>query len=450
MSVSLINGTLSIDTAEVFEPLLGNARYKGVHGGRGSGKSHFFGEDLIDLAIRAPSIWGTGLRAVCIREVQKSLEQSVKRLIEDKIQKFGVGLMFDVQKSEIKTPGGGLIIFQGMQNHTAESIKSLEGYDVAWIEEAQTVSQRSLDLLRPTMRKRNINIHTGEVTDAQIWASWNPRFKTDPIDVLLRGPNAMPDSIVVEANWSDNPWFKETSLVAEKDYDLRRDPEKYQHIWGGGYQTNSEARVFRNWTVDEFETDDFDIARFYYGADWGFSIDPSVLVRGFIVGRTFYIDHEVYKVGCETDYLPFLFAGAEDAELRRLNPVAAEKVQGLGKLLYPGIPGALEWPIRADSARPETISYMQRHGFPRMVGALKGPNSVKDGIEFIKSYDIVVHPRCKHTIEELTLYAFKTDPLTNEVLPVLEDKKNHVIDALRYAVESARRSTYGMMGVVGA
>ena len=440
MSASLNDGVLAIETAEVFEPLLQPARYKGAHGGRGSGKSHHFADDLVDWAVRAPSEMGQGLRFVCIREVQKSLEQSVKRLIEDKIQKHGLGKMFGIQRDRIILPGDGIVIFQGMQNHTAESIKSLEGYDGAWLEEAQTVSQRSLDLLRPTLRKPG----------SQIWSSWNPRFASDPIDKLLRGKDRIPGSIVVEANWSDNPWFADTSLVAEKDYDLRRDPEKYQHIWQGGYHTNSEARVFRNWIVDEFDTEDFDVPRFYYGADWGFSVDPSVLIRCFAVGRMMYVDQEVYRVGCETDYLPFLFAGTKVEEVRRLNPVALAAMKGAGETLYPGMPGATEWPIRADSARPETISYMQRHGFPRMVGALKGPNSVKDGIEFLKSYDLVVHPRCKHTIDELTLYAFKTDPTTNEVLPVLEDNKNHVIDALRYAVESARRSTYGMMGVVGA
>lgn len=402
------SSTLTIQTPRAFEPFLRPARYKGAHGGRGSGKSHFFAELLIESALLR-----AGLRAVCIREIQKSLEQSVKRLLEDKIQALGVGSMFEVLDREIRTPAGGLIIFQGMQNHTAESIKSLEGYEIAWVEEAQSLSQRSLDLLRPTIR----------APGSEIWFSWNPNLPSDPVDAFLCGGSPPPGAIVRQVNWQDNPFFPDV-LREEKDYDRRRDPDKYQHIWGGGYQRNSEARVFRNWREEAFETPAD--ARFYFGADWGFSVDPTVLVRAFVVGRTLYVDREVYKVGCEIDRTPALFDGLDPA-----NPGMARK-----------------WPITADSARPETISYVQRHGYPRVKPAIKGQGSVEDGIEFLKSHDIVVHPRCRHTIDELTLYSFKTDKLTGEVLPVLEDKKNHVIDALRYSVEGLRRGIYRMLEVV--
>jgi PBSX family phage terminase large subunit len=117
-----------------------------------------------------------GLRSVCLREVQKDLKDSAKLLLEDQIQRLGVGKLFDVQRDLIVTPGDGQIIFRGMQDYNAESIKSLEGFDRAWIEEAQTLSKRSLALLRPTMRKDG----------AEIWASWNPRKKTDAIDEFLR------------------------------------------------------------------------------------------------------------------------------------------------------------------------------------------------------------------------------------------------------------------------
>lgn len=388
------SSVLQIETPEVFLPLLQPARYKGAHGGRGSGKSHFFGEMLIEECLIQPT------RAVCVREIQKSLEQSVKRLLEDKINRLGVASRFRVLDTRIEVDNGGLIVFQGMQNHTAESIKSLEGFRVAWVEEAQSLSQRSLDLLRPTIR----------MPGSELWFSWNPSKATDPVDTLLRGETRVPNSIVVEANWSDNPWLP-AELVEEKDYDQRRDADKYAHIWLGGYQRNSEARVFRNWRVEAFDTPTD--ARFYYGADWGFSVDPTTLVRCFTEGRTLYVDREVYKVGCEIDRTPALFDTLDDGQARK-------------------------WPIRADSARPETISYLQRHGYPKLVPATKGQGSVEDGIEFLKSYDIVVHPNCRHTIDELTLYAYKTDPLTGEVLPVLADKKNHVIDALRYAVELLR------------
>ncbi len=218
---------LTIPTAEVFEPLLQPARYKGAHGGRGSGKSQFFGGLMVEDAVCAPGdSGGVGLLAVCIREVQKSLEQSSKRLIEAKLAEHGLGERdgFKVFKDRIQTPGDGVIIFQGMQDHTAESVKSLEGFRRAWIEEAQSLSAHSLSLLRPTIR----------APGSQIWASWNPRRKTDPIDVLLRGPERPSDAIVVRANWSDNPWLP-AELQQERLDALRIDPDNYAHVWEGDY-----------------------------------------------------------------------------------------------------------------------------------------------------------------------------------------------------------------------
>lgn len=386
---------IEIETPRAFKPLLNPCRYKGAHGGRGSGKSHFFGELLVERCLMQKT------SAVCVREVQKSLSQSVKKLLEMKIEKLGVGHLFHVHDTRIDTPHGGMIIFQGMQNHTAESIKSLEDYDVAWVEEAQSLSQRSLDLLRPTIRKPG----------SELWFSWNPNLPTDPVDVLLRGDEPPPGAVVVEANYRDNPWLPD-ELVKEIAYDQRRDPDKFAHVWLGGYQRNSEARVFRNWTVEEFETPKGAIFRF--GADWGFAVDPSVLIRCFIDGRRLYVDYEAYMIGCEIDQLPDLFDR---------------------------IPESRRFFITADSARPETISYMQKHGYPKINAAIKGPKSLEEGIEFLKTFDIVVHPRCQHVIDELTLYAYKKDPVTEQVMPILEDKHNHTIDALRYACEGVRKAT---------
>lgn len=386
--------TLQIQTPKAFAPLLQPARYKGIHGGRGSGKSHDRAEALVEKHLLMPT------RSVCVREVQKSLSQSVKLLVEDKINSMGVSSQFRILESHIETPNNGIIIFQGMQNHTADSIKSLEGYDVAWVEEAQTLSQRSLDLLRPTIRKEG----------SELWFTWNPRFPTDPVDMLLRSDNPPPDSIVVRANYMDNPWFPDV-LREEMEYDRSRDPDKYAHVWLGEYSLNTEARVFRNWRVEEFETPKD--ARFRFGADWGFSIDPTVLVRCWLNGRTLYIDHEAWEVGCEIDRTPALFDTIEQSR---------------------------KWLINADSARPETVSYMRRAGF-KISGAIKGPGSIEDGIEFLKSFDIVVHPRCKNVINELIHYSWKIDKHTEEILPVLDDKNNHTIDALRYALEAMRKAS---------
>jgi len=215
--------TLAIETARVFSPLLKPRRYKGARGGRGSGKSHFFAEMIVEQAIRNP-----GTRVVCIREVQKSLAQSAKKLIEDKIQSLNVGSLFSPLKTEIGTPGGGVILFQGMQDHTAETIKSLEGMDVAWIEEAQTLSDRSWRMLRPTIRKDK----------SEIWASWNPRLKSDPVDKFFREPANLqdPQIVSVEANWRDNPWFPSV-LEDERLRDLANDPDAYPHVWEGEHIT---------------------------------------------------------------------------------------------------------------------------------------------------------------------------------------------------------------------
>jgi len=321
-------------------------------------------------------------------------------LIIDKINALGLSHFYKITDSEIRGKNGSLFLFEGIRSNP-ESIKSMEGIDIVWVEESSTVSKNSIELLVPTLRKET----------SELWFSWNPRFKTDPVDEMFRndvGPP--PRTILFDVSFKDNPWFPQV-LREELEWDKRRDPDKYAHIWLGQYRRNSEAAVFKNWRIDEITV--APDVRPWYGADWGFSVDPTVLIKCYLVDpRTLYIEAEAYKVGCEIDHTPALF----------------EK-----------IPGAKRWPIRADSARPETISYMNRQGW-NIVHAVKGAGSVEDGIEFLKSHDIVVNPSCKHTIDELTMYSYKQDKQTNEVLPVLADDDNHVIDALRYALEEARKS----------
>jgi phage terminase large subunit len=393
----------TIRMPEAFDFLFeGEARYRAAYGGRGSAKSHSFATALVIKARERP------LRILCAREVQKSIRDSVKRLLDDKIEECGFGPHYESIDTEIRGSNGSLIVFAGLRTNP-DAVKSMEGFDIAWVEEANRVSQRSLELLIPTIRKPG----------SEIWFTWNPDQPTDPVDTMFRSEAGPPPrSIVRSVNFDANPWFPEV-LKADMEWDRRRDPEKYAHVWLGEYLRNSEARVFKNWKVEEFETPPD--ARFYFGADWGFSVDPTVLVRCFIVGRTLYVDQEAYRVGCEIDRTPALFGT---------------------------IPGSKRWPITADSSRPETIDYMRRHGFGNVGPALKGAGSVEDGIEFLKSYDIVVHPRCRHTSDELTFYSWKVDQQTGDVLPVLADKDNHVIDALRYAVEGLRRNTYVLTGAL--
>jgi phage terminase large subunit len=218
---------LKIPTAKVFEPLLAPARYKGVYGGRGSGKSHFFGELLVETCQAE-----RGTLAVCIREAQRTLSQSSKRLIESKIAALGLGHQFKIFSDKIETPGDGLVIFRGLQDHTSESIKSLEGFRIAWIDEAQVLSARGLSLLRPTIRAEK----------SELWASWNPRRRADAIDDFFR-VRKPEHAVVVNANWRDNPWFPPV-LEEERRLDLARYPDRYEHIWEGDYIKAFEGAYF--------------------------------------------------------------------------------------------------------------------------------------------------------------------------------------------------------------
>lgn len=226
---------MQIQVPRKLKPLLYPKRYKGAYGGRGGAKSHFFAEQVIIRCYQAST------RVVCIREVQNSIKDSVKQLLGDKIEKFGLQQYFDVLETEIRGPNGSLIVFKGMQSYNAANIKSLEAYDIAWVEEAHTLSQYSLDILRPTIRKEG----------SEIWFSWNPRFKTDPVDSFFRR-NPPEDCVSVQINWRDNPWFPEV-LKKEMDHDFSVDPDKAEHIWNGAYGS-SQGAILARW-VNQAERD---------------------------------------------------------------------------------------------------------------------------------------------------------------------------------------------------
>jgi phage terminase large subunit len=218
----------------VFAPLLEPARDKGACGGRGSGKSHFFAGLMVEDALRFPGEAQEGMRAICGREVQKDLKDSAKHLLEKKLTDHGLGEAdgFKVYRAEIRTPGDGLIVFQGLQDHTTDSIKSFEGFHRFWGEEAHSISSQSINLIRPTIRWENRRLGL----ESEMWWSWNPTRKTDAVDAMLRGPNKPTGAVVVKANWSDNPWLPFV-LDQERRDCLKNTPEQYDHIWEGGYAT---------------------------------------------------------------------------------------------------------------------------------------------------------------------------------------------------------------------
>ena len=366
-------------------------RIRAAYGGRGGAKSRFFGDMLIERCMMKRTRWA------CLREIQKSIKLSVKQLLEDSIHRHKLDDYFTIKRDEIVGPNDSLLIFQGLQNHTVDSIKSLEDFDGAWVEEAQTISQFSLNILRPTLRKEG----------SELWYTWNPRNEDDPIEYIR---NDTPENcILINTNYYDNPWFPSV-LRDEMEYDRSRDIDRYNHIWLGDYEKNSEARIFNNWVIEEFEAECGTIFRL--GADWGYAVDPTVLIRSFIVGKKLYIDYEAYQIGCDIDLIPDLFSEVPDSHL---------------------------YPMIADSSRPETIAYCRKNGYPRIYSSIKGKGSIIDGIEWLKSFDIVVHPRCKHTIDELQNYKYKIDKVTEKVTGVPEDDHNHVIDALRYSCEASRK-----------
>ena len=230
---------LDIPTARVFQQLLQRSRYKAVRGGRGSGKSHFLAELLIEDCASAPGEnAGEGMRAVCLREIQQDLAQSSKLLIETKLRSLNLGEPqgFKAWKDRIECPGDGLMIFKGMNDFNADSIKSLEGFKRSWWEEAHGATMHSLNMLRPTLR----------APGSELWFSWNPRRPSDAIEQMFRGAEVPTGTIQVCANWRDNPWFT-VELEQERLDCLRMQPDQYDHIWDGGYVTVVEGAYYAKW-----------------------------------------------------------------------------------------------------------------------------------------------------------------------------------------------------------
>lgn len=371
-------------------PLFRPHRYKIAYGGRGGSKSWGIARALILLAAQKP------IRVLCARELQTSIQESVHRLLADQIDALGLGARFLVQQKGIYGVNGSDFIFSGIRNNPTK-IKSTEGVDMCWVEEAEKVSDSSWEILIPTIRKPG----------SEIWITFNPSDEDDPTYKRFI-VNPPPDSVLMPISWRDNPWFPE-ELRKEKDYLARVDWQAYLHVWEGHCRTTSDAQVLKGkWRVEGFEPQK-DWAGPYFGADWGFSTDPTALSKSWIAGRTLYIEHEAYGVGVEIDGIPAKFST---------------------------IPDAKNYVIRADNARPETISYLQRNGFPKLTAARKWPGSVEDGVEFLRSFEsIVIHPRCRHAAEEARLWSFKTDRLSGDVLPQLAPGHDHVFDAIRYSLE---------------
>ncbi len=380
------------------EVFIGPARYRGAYGGRGSTKSWGFARKAIQRMVMA-QLAGKSLRVLCGRELQNSLKDSVFQLIIDQIEILKQERFFVWGESFIRgIDGKSDFLFKGLR-HNYREIKSTEGIDILWIEEAETTSEETFRVVLPTIRKAG----------SEVWLTWNPESSDAPIQRRFVD-NPPPDAKIIKMNYVDNPWFSD-ELEQLRQEDLRRDPDVYAHVWEGECLTRTDAQVLAGkWRVDSFNmppVEELDGGP-YYGLDWGFGSDPLAGVRCWIKGKRLFIDYEVGGKGIE------------------IKDTAAE----LEKL-----PGSRKHLMRADNARPELINHMQTvEGF-RMIAADKWPGSVEDGITHLRSYDeIVIHERCVNVQREARLWSYKVDKQTGDVLPVLIDANNHWFDGVRYAL----------------
>ena len=393
MLKTAVDTNINLKVANVYKPLWKNAKRRNyIYGGRGSGKSHDVAEYCLFRAYQSK------IKVLCTRELQNSIADSVYSLLKNKIVDMKLDFFFTVYKDRIVGNNGSEFIFKGIHNNVSE-IKSMENISIAWLEESQSLSRESIDVIVPTIRAPgSILIFT-----------FNPYKDNDPIYMEMK--NATEDDLVIKANYSDNPWFPE-ELRLEMERDKKNDYQKYLWVWEGECLGLSDAQIFRGkYVVENFETPKN--ADFHFGADWGFANDPTTLVRSFIVGNDLYIDMCAGKVGCDLEDTPSLF----------------NEVQG-----------SSIYPIYADSARPETISFMRSKHY-NVIAAEKWNGSVEDGIQYLRSFSCIhIHERCKAIVEEFDLYQYKVDRQTGEILRVPVDKFNHYIDAIRYSLTVPMRS----------
>jgi len=397
---------ININVPKIFKRIIEPMRYKVFYGGRGSEKSWTVARYLIACSLARRE------RILCTREFQNSIQESVHHLLEDQIYNLGLSSLFTIRESYITSHTGSDFIFKGLAKGI-DGIKSTEGITKVWVEEAERISQRSLDILVPTIREK----------DSELFFTFNPQFIHDPIyqRFIVKPP---PNAIVQKVNWKDAPHFPEV-LRLEMEHCKAVDYEKYMWIWEGNPRTISDAQIFKGkFVVEDFSSDG--VENFRFGADFGFAKDPACLVRCFIRDGNLYVDYEAFGYGIE------------------LKDLAA---------LYHKIPLVKKYQIWADSSRPETIAFLKlpENGGFRIAAADKWPNSVEEGIAFLRSFNkIVFHPRCTNGIFEAGSYSYKTDRLTDEVLPIPIDKNNHIFDSLRYSLFSfiKRRVTIFDSGVI--
>lgn len=394
---------MALHVAEKFLPLWREKReHYGFHGGRGGAKSHSIGEYIAAISSQQKE------RVVCGRQFQNSIKDSVKELLEAKIQKLGMAAYWrSLDRELVNTSTGSRISFIGMDRNP-ESAKSLEGATIFWGEEAQTFTKKSVELIIPTIRTKGSRM---------IW-SWNARHATDPVDHLLRGPEPPENSYVVQVSWRDNPYFYQTRMPSEMRRSKRANPKRHAHIWEGAYDLNPDVGVFPDHEVKRYPHEIPEHVRPRFGMDFGFGADPSFMVKVYVL--------EPEDMGLHPDEKGVIYI-AQEAHGHHISNVDLPA-------LMDTVGESRIYPITADSSRPETIDYLQSAGF-NIYGAIKGAGSVKNGINFIYGYRLMIDPDCVQMYEEIRNYQWDVDK-NDMPLPILAKRqKDHGIDALRYAVE---------------
>lgn len=393
-------------------------RYKVYYGGRDSAKSWSFAEALIRFTRDEP------LRVLCTREYQNSIRDSVHHLLRQTINRLGLAAWFTVTESSIKSKAGAEFIFRGLHNNVDE-IKSTEGIDVCWVAEAHYTSDLSWQTLIPTIRKEG----------SQIWVDFNVIDEETPTHKRFV-TNTPPDTIIHFVNYDQNPYLSETSK-REIEHLKAVDFQAYEHVYLGLPRKISDSVIYGGrYEVESFPDDLWKQAqRPLYGLDFGFAQDPVALVREFILDGSLYIDWEAWGLEIEFEGKRTFTPHPDNLRSLPLGPDGLPRPRGELEQLIDTVPGVRSWTIKADNARPETISYLRGRGFS-VEPAEKWQGSVEDGITHIKGFRRrVIHPRCVHTIQEARLYSYKRDRVTGEVLPVIIDKHNHCWDGVRYGLD---------------
>lgn len=382
-------GRLRVPFSGRFALLFEKADHKAFYGGRGSGKSHAVAAYLVIVAHLSTK------RVVCARQYQNSLDDSSKALIEVKIRELGLSKYYKILDREIiHLITGSRFTFFGLERNP-ESIKSLEGADICWVEEARTINDHSMGILIPTIRKPGSEM---------IW-TWNPEKPEDPVDKYFRGPVVPPNSIVQRVGIEDNPWFYHTRMKNEMWFLEAQNPLRYRHVWLGEYDESYDTKVFQNVRIGRVPIPPS--AQPLYGMDFGFSEDPLAIVKVYVFyrQRVIYIAREFYSTRIPT---------------RSMGQAIREVVENDDDM------------IRADSAEPRTIEQLQFEGF-NVVPASKPKNSVVAGVRWLQGFEIVIDPDCEHMRDEARLYSWQVDRKTKKVLPLLAKGNDHLWDAVRYA-----------------